>query len=232
VTDAQTRRAAGTDDAFLRVLDEAIRAIDEAGIDFLMIGGVASAALGRDRGTSDIDVFVHPDSAQPALDALAARGFETEIVDRHWLYKARLGPVDVDVIFRASRDFLLDEEMLRRRRDGEYRGRRLPIAPLEDMIVMKAIAFDEDTPRYWFDAVAMLSHPDVDWDYLTYRARRHGVRRVLSLLLYATSIDLAVPTEPVHELFQMIMGGSDADAAPSDRQEPASSLETTRVDAP
>jgi predicted nucleotidyltransferase len=198
------------EESLLHVLDESVAALREAGIQFLMIGGVASTMLGRDRGTTDIDVLVRPDAAPRGLQALARRGFDTEIKDEHWLFKGTMDGIDVDLIFRASRDVLLDEEMLRRASTGEFRGRELPVAPPEDLIIMKAIAFDEDTPRYWFDAVAMLSHPGIDWEYLTLRARQHGIRRILSLLLYATSIDLAVPSWPVVDLWETIRAGEDA----------------------
>jgi hypothetical protein len=38
------------------------------------------------------------------------------------------------------------------------------------------------------------------WEYLLRRARRSGPRRVLSLMLYAESNDLAVPAEAVESL--------------------------------
>ncbi|HYG71688.1 MAG TPA: hypothetical protein VEC15_05300, partial [Actinomycetota bacterium] len=99
---------------FLGVLDETLDAMRDASIPFLFIGGIGSAIFGRDRGTRDIDLFVRPEMAQKALDALAARGFETRIEYEHWLSKAFRSGVLVDVIFRSSRDVLLTEEMLER----------------------------------------------------------------------------------------------------------------------
>lgn len=70
---------------------------------------------------------------------------------------------------------------------------------------MKAVAADEDTPRYWYDALGIIAHgDDLDWDYLVRRARQHGVRRILSLLIYAQSNDLVVPSAPIAEL--MVLG--------------------------
>ena len=192
------------EDALLGVLDDAVGALRDAGIPFLMIGGVASTVWGRDRGTTDIDVFVRPDAVPSVLEVLAVRGFETWTEDGHWLHKARRDGVTVDIIFRTSRDILLDDEMLRRASVGTFRGRQLPIAPPEDLLVMKASAAGEDTARYWYDALGILSRADLDWPYLVARARQHGARRTLSLLLFASSVDLVVPSEPMAELWAAV----------------------------
>jgi hypothetical protein len=68
---------------------------------------------------------------------------------------------------------------------------------------MKAIAHDQDTPRYWHDALGIIAHTELDWDYLLQRARI-GPRRVLSLLLHAQSDDLIVPDRAVRQLFEAI----------------------------
>jgi predicted nucleotidyltransferase len=193
---------------FHETLDEAIAAMGVADVRFLIIGGIASAVMGRDRGTRDVDLFVRPEDARRALEALDAAGFDTKVAFPHWLYKGFKRDVLVDVIFRSSKDVLLDDEMLRRAQRREFRGRMLPIAPPEDLLIMKAVAADEDTPRYWYDALGIIAHADdMDWDYLVRRARQHGVRRILSLLIYAQSNDLVVPIAPIAEL--MTLGGYD-----------------------
>jgi predicted nucleotidyltransferase len=191
-------------ETFLAVLDEALAAIRDAEIPFLLIGGIGSAVFGRDRGTRDIDLFVRPESARKVLDVLAARGFDTKVEYEHWLSKAFKQGVLVDVIFRSSRDILLGEEMMARSRVMPFRGREVPVAPPEDLVVMKAIATSEDTPRYWYDALAIIAQTELDWDYLVARAKQHGARRVLSLLLFADSIDLVVPPAPIDALYDAI----------------------------
>jgi predicted nucleotidyltransferase len=194
---------------FHQTLDEAIAAMRGADVRFLIIGGIASAVMGRDRGTRDVDLFVRPEDARRALEALDVAGFDTKVAFPHWLYKGFKRDVLVDVIFRSSKDVLLDDEMLRRAQQREFRGRMLPIAPPEDLLIMKAVAADEDTPRYWYDALGIIAHADgLDWDYLVRRARQHGVRRILSLLIYAQSNDLVVPIAPIAEL--MTLGGYEA----------------------
>jgi predicted nucleotidyltransferase len=207
-TDRADAPASPIEDALLEVLDDTVDALRRAGIPFLMIGGVASTVWGRDRGTADVDVFVRPEAVDGVLAALEARGFETWTEFEHWLHKARRREVTVDIIFRTARDILLDDEMLRRATTGQYRGRTLPIAPPEDLLVMKAVAAGEDTARYWYDALGILSRAEMDWPYLVMRARQHGARRTLSLLLFATSVDLVVPTGPMAQLWAAVNEGS------------------------
>jgi len=200
------------DEDFHLTLDEAIAAMRGADIPFLIIGGIASAVMGRDRGTRDVDLFVRPEDARRTLEALEFAGFETKVAFPHWLYKGFKRDVLCDVIFRSSKDVLLDDEMLRRAQEREFRGHVLPIAPPEDLLIMKAVASDEDTPRYWYDALGIIAHAEeLDWDYLVRRARQHGVRRILSLLIYAQSNDLVVPAGPISEL--MMLGGYEAASA-------------------
>src|SRR5947209_9164708 len=98
--------------AFIATLRDALGAVDAAGIEYLLMGGIGSAAFGRPRFTHDIDLFVKPDGAEPALDALAAAGFETERTDPRWLYKGFKRDAMVDVIFRSAGEIYLDDEML------------------------------------------------------------------------------------------------------------------------
>jgi len=198
-------------EVFLDVLDRAMSAVRGTAEPVALIGELASAAFGRDRGTRDIDLFMRPASAPVVLDALEEAGFAVEVVDDHWLYKARMHEIDVDVIFRATRDILFDDEMAARVSDAPIYGRSLPVVAAEDLLVMKALATGEDTARYWYDAIAILARQDLDWDYLMLRARQNGARRICSLLLFATSVDVLVPRRAIDGLYELIQGGSDVD---------------------
>jgi predicted nucleotidyltransferase len=186
------------------VLGEAIRALDKSAIDYLLIGGQASALLGRPRCSSDIDLLVTPEDASPALDALARAGFTVERINPHWLFKAFSRDVLVDLIFKVRGDIYLDAEMLRRSTLRRFRGLSVRVVPAEDLIVMKAITHDEETPRHWADALALLASNEIDWEYLLVRARR-SPRRMLSLLCYAASIDLFVPSSVMRRLGKTVL---------------------------
>src|SRR5437899_2401367 len=90
------------DRTFFEILDLATGAVHGAGIAYALMGGIASAALGRHRWTHDIDFFVRPEDARPALQALEQAGFRTEETDQAWLYKAFREDILVDVIFSAK----------------------------------------------------------------------------------------------------------------------------------
>lgn len=197
----RTVDAGGVDEERMRRgLRETVDALEEAGIAHVIMGGLAVAALARPRWTHDIDVFVRPDDAQAVLDVLAEHGYETERTDPLWLFKARKRDVVVDVIFRSQGNIYLDEEMEARAVETTFRGERIRTAPPEDLIVIKASAHNEEGGYHWFDALALLVRPDLDWDYLLRRSRR-AVRRVLSLLIYAESSDIAVPRWVIRRLF-------------------------------
>jgi hypothetical protein len=186
------------------VLGDTIDTLDQADVPYVFMGGIGAATHGRPRWTHDIDVFVRPEDAGRALQALADAGFRTEETYPDWLYKAFKHDVMVDVIFKSLGGILLDEEMLERATDEEFMGLKARVMAPEDLLVIKAIVHDEHMPRHWHDALAIISRCDLDWDYVVRRARRHGVRRVLSLMLYAQSNDLVVPAGPVRALFDTI----------------------------
>ena len=188
---------------FLAVFGTTVAALEGAGIPYVLMGGVASATVGRPRVTRDIDLFVRPEDARHVLDVLAGEGFETEERHPHWLYKGRKDGILVDVIFRSAGDIYLDDEMLQRSTVGEYKGRKFRLIPPEDLLVIKAIVHDEHMPRHWHDALGIVAGDELDWEYLLRRAR-HGARRVLSLLLYAQSNDLLVPADVLRQLFATI----------------------------
>jgi predicted nucleotidyltransferase len=190
---------------FNRVLGDTVEAMEASGLKYVFIGGIASGGLGRPRSTHDIDLFVKPEDAQLALQALARAGFRTEKTDPSWLYKGFKEDVLVDVIFKSKGEIYLDAEMYTRSQQAEFHGKQLRLVAPEDLLIIKAAAHSELTPGHWHDATALLSHASLDWDYLIRRARR-APRRVLSLLLYAQSNDIWVPNFVINELYQGIFG--------------------------
>lgn len=180
-----------------------IEIIEENMIPYALIGGIAVKELGRPRVTHDIDVFVRPDDADTLLNILKDKGFEIERRDPFWLYKAWKGEVLVDVIFRSCGDIYFEEEVRSHVRRIPYYGRSINAISPEDFIVIKSAAHQEDNPHHWHDALAVLTQGNIDWDYLLKRAR-HSPRRVLALLIYAQSNDIAIPTDLIQKLYRSI----------------------------
>jgi len=187
-----------------RILGEAILALDGAEVPYVVMGGLVAAVFARPRSTDDIDVFVKPEHASRALEALREADFEVEEHDPMWLFKAWKDGVLVDVIFRSSGEVYLDDEMLQRAVEGECRGTPMKMISPEDLLVIKAVATAEHGSHHWYDALGIIARNPIDWAYLVERARQAGPRRVLSLLLYAESNDMAVPAEAVEELFVIV----------------------------
>ncbi len=185
----------------LRTLAEAIETLQGADIRHLVIGGLGAATMGRPRSTDDIDLFVRPEDARRALEALAANGFEVDETFPDWLFKAFRHGALIDLIFRSSGDIYLDEEMVDRGDVRDIHGVKARVAAAEDLLVIKAVATKESGSHHWYDALAIIARADLDWDYLVHRAGQAGPRRVLSLLLYAESNDLAVPPAAIEALY-------------------------------
>jgi hypothetical protein len=183
------------------VLLRAVDVLEAAGVPYALMGGLASAAIGRSRHTHDVDLFVTPEDAGRALDVLAGAGFRTERTDPEWLFKAYWDDTMVDVIFASKGGVLFDEEMRRRRRPIQVGDRAVAALSPEDMLVIKALANAEHVPRHWHDGLAILAARDLDWTYLVRRAQPHA-GRVASLLLYALSEGQELPADPVRELVE------------------------------
>lgn len=195
-----------SDEDLLTTLAEVVDAFETAGIDHLLMGGIGSFAMARPRVTHDIDVFIRPGDLERTVTALQGRGFETSLHDPAWLAKGFKRGVLVDVIFRSSGDVYLDDEMLGRGELRDYKGVSARVISAEDLMVIKALATAERTAHHWYDALAIIARCELDWDYVVRRASEAGPRRVLSLLIYAESCDLAVPATAITTIHDLVHG--------------------------
>ena len=186
-----------------RILFEAIDILEVSDIPYALIGGVAVKSMGRPRVTHDIDLFVRPDDAERVLHVLEEKGFTSQKRDPFWLFKAWKGDILVDVIFKSSGDIYFDEEVRSHVRRMPYLGRYVNAISPEDFLVIKAAAHQEHNPHHWHDALAVLKQGNLDWDYLMKRAK-HAPRRVLALLIYGQSNDIAVPNDVIRKLYKSV----------------------------
>ena len=194
-------RAGSNDQAFAAVLEEVVEILGD--VSYGIIGGVASAAYGRPRWTKDIDVFCRAEDADRVLDSFAARGFDIERTNPMWIYKAFRDDVQIDIIFKVRWEVYFDNEMAQRIRPIELDGVEIPVLAPEDIVVMKAMAVDEESPWHWYDALGILAAVDLDWEYLLMRARK-SPNRVLSLLHYAASNDVSVSQAALRRLHESV----------------------------
>lgn len=184
----------------VEVLGETRDALEGLGIPYMFIGGLPLVVYGRPKPVQDLDVMVKQEDADKAIQALAEAGFETKDPPEQWLQKAAKQGVLVDVITRSEGDLYVDDEMIERIVVADYKGERVPLVSAEDLLVMKAIAHEEDTAHYWHDAMTLIVGAELDWGYVVERSR-HGAKRLLSLLIYAQSSDLHVPDRVIKDLY-------------------------------
>jgi predicted nucleotidyltransferase len=179
-------------------LFETVEIFDQYQIDFILFGGLAGYQLGRPRETHDIDILIHPKDAEYVLEV-----FETERRDPQWIYKAWKNDVLVDLIFKSCGDIFIDDEVKSHTRRLSYWGRTIPTISPEDYLIIKVAANREKASHHWYDALSVLKEGQIDWAYLLIRSR-YAPRRLLSLLLYAHSMDIRVPQDVIHELYKYI----------------------------
>src|SRR5258705_485026 len=127
---------AGTD-ALQAVFAETVRTFEACDVPYVVVGGLASAALGRPRASGDVDILVAPHDARRALSALAERGFATDELNPLWLFKATKQRVLVDLLFKMKGDIYLDGDMLARAPVREVHGHPARVMPPEDLVVVK-----------------------------------------------------------------------------------------------
>ena len=194
-------------EGYASVLGAATSALNEAGTPHLVLGSIATRALGRPHpiGTDeDIDLFVRPPDAPAALRALEDQGFVTVEEDPTWIHKAKRAGVTVDVIYKAAGRVYMDDEMHRRGVVTDVLGVEVRLVPPEDLATMKALLHDENRAFDWFDALALLERPDFDWDYALRRAEAYAAQRMLSLMIFARTEGVDVPADAVDRLRETV----------------------------
>src|SRR5687767_3251942 len=89
-------------EVILDTMKKAAGALRDAGVPFLLGGGLASWARGGPPTEHDVDFLVRPDDAERALDALVEAGMRPERPPEGWLLKAFDGEAMVDLIFEPT----------------------------------------------------------------------------------------------------------------------------------
>jgi len=119
----------------------------DCSISGMVVGGVAASILGRPRATRDVDalVIIAEHGWQSFVDDGLRFGFEPRIADpvafaersRVMLLRHAKSGIDVDI---ALGMLPFEEEAVRRRIITPIAGLSLPLATVEDLLIMKAVA--------------------------------------------------------------------------------------------
>jgi predicted nucleotidyltransferase len=172
---------------FERLLDamkKAGGALQEAGIAFVLGGGLACWARGAPKTEHDVDFLVKPEDARRAQQALAEAGMRTESPPEGWLLKAYdEDDVLVDLIFDPQGG-PVDDGIFERADELEVHAMRLKVAALEDVLVQKLLALSEQEPDY--SSVLELARSlreQVDWANVRERTKESPFAKAYFTLL-------------------------------------------------
>jgi hypothetical protein len=159
-------------EVLVATMKKAAAALRDAGIPFMLGGGLAAWARGGPRTDHDVDFLVREDDAVRGLDALAAGGMEPERPPESWLLKAHDGDVLVDLIFRPAGG-PVDKAFFERATELEVLGHSLLVASIDDVFVTKLLALTEQEPDFrQVLEFARALREQIDWDFV--RERSNG----------------------------------------------------------
>ena len=128
-------------------LKKAAAALRDAGIPYLVAGGVASWVRGGPSTDHDLDFLIKPVDADRALDTLADVGLRPEKPPEEWLFKAWDGDVLVDLIFSPA-GLDVDDELIERGEEREVEAMTMRVLSAEDLLVSKLMAMTEHSINY------------------------------------------------------------------------------------
>jgi hypothetical protein len=183
-------------DAVRLTMKKGAAALREAGIPFVLGGGVACWARGLAGHGRDVDFMVRPDDAEAALKTLEDAGMEPKRPPEGWLFKARDGDVVIDVIFRPA-GLEMSDEVIERGDELEVEAVPMRVMAATDVMVTKLMALSEHHCDY--EAVLEISRAlreQLDWDDLRCRTEESPFAAAFFTLVerlgIAPSVDEAV----------------------------------------
>jgi predicted nucleotidyltransferase len=170
-------------EALLKTMKKTAGALRDAGIPFALGGGLAVWARGGPKTEHDVDFFVKPEDAERAQDVLAKAGLRAERPPEGWLLKAWDDDILVDLIYEP-RGGPIDNEFLGRAEELDVYAVTMPVAALEDVIVTKLLAINEQN----FDfsgplEIARAVREQLDWDEIRRRTDSSPFARAFLVLL-------------------------------------------------
>jgi predicted nucleotidyltransferase len=167
----------------LATMKKAGGALNDAGVPFVLGGGLACWARGAPRTEHDVDLLVKPEDAERAQETLARAGMRTETPPEGWLLKAYDDGVLIDLIFDPH-DGPIDDGTFERAEELEVHAMRMKVAALEDVLVQKLLALREQEPD--FSSVLELARAlreQVDWDEVRERTQGSPFAKAYFILL-------------------------------------------------
>ena len=155
--------------SFEETLKKVVAALREADVPFLLAGSLAVWARGGPETRHDLDFVVKEEDVERAVEVLAEAGMEPEKPPEEWLWKARDGDVQVDLIFRP-RGLEVTNEVIARGELLHVLGITIPVMSIEDVLATKLLALHEHQLDFTgLVRIARAVREQIDWGYLRER---------------------------------------------------------------
>jgi predicted nucleotidyltransferase len=156
-------------------------------LNYAVVGGVAVGVWGKPRMTLDLDaiILLKPAEINNLTRAAQHAGFSANEAEREHLIKSDMFrlryAITEEYIIRL--DFILAthpyyDEVLRRKRPIQIKGRRVPFVSPEDLIILKLLS---GRPQDKADIINVVDHAQakLDLSYLKKWAKRFGLLKQL-----------------------------------------------------
>ena len=156
--------------AKLRVIGEKL---DSAGVCWALFAGAAASCYGSKRDVTDLDVLVKEEDFGKTREALKG------IVGLDVAGCLKLNVAD------GAYSFFMDEEMVERIKLKQLLSVNVPVVPVEDNILFKAILQRGEAENKFDveDIRDMVNHEKIDAAYLKRRMEKYGAEERVTLLL-------------------------------------------------
>lgn len=187
---------------FLRALEDIGSLLDDAGIPFAVIGGLAVGVHGEPRHTADIDLVLAADveGGLNLLASLSGTGFvplfagAEEVVRRAFILPLRHAETGLTLDLAIGLTGF-EREAIRRARPTIVAGLAAPVVTAEDLLLMKVIA---GRPRDQEDAAGIVRRQGgaLDWGRLLLDGRRLEQALGQEVVAPLQRLRTQVPPEP------------------------------------
>jgi len=168
--------------------------LKDAGVPFVLGGGLSAWARGGPRSEHDVDFLMKPEDADKALQAFVDAGWKTEKPPEGWLYKTwHDNGALVDLIFNPASGPITDD-VIDRAPVGEVMALRVKVSTLEDVLVSKLMAMREQEPDFgsvleWARAL----REQIDWEDVRARTEASPFAKAFFTLVEALGIVDEIP---------------------------------------
>jgi hypothetical protein len=165
-------------------LRKAAGALIDAGIPFMLGGSVGCWVQGGPRSQNDVDLMLAHEDALRALAVLEGLGMRTEQPPERWLLKAFDGDVLIDLIFDSLGIGEITRDAVQSAQRMSVLAIEMPVMSLEDILVGKLLAIDEQRLDYGpLLEISRSVRERVDWSQVRRRTEASPYARAFFALL-------------------------------------------------